>query len=136
VALPAQQAAATGRGKRTRDAAKRRYFGPIRSKSAENMVMRQPGFKMGAHALNPVLWYILWFALALALLCVVITMFLQDMARFNRREPLRIPFIGEAHPGDLTYPLALMELFGPYVTLGVAITFFLGLSVYLAVFAG
>jgi hypothetical protein len=86
--------------------------------------------------LNPMLWYILWFALALALLCVVIAMFLQDMARFQRRETLRIPFIGEAHPGDLTYPLALMELFGPYVTLGAAITFFLAFSVYLALFVG
>ena len=98
--------------------------------------MRQSGFRMGARTLNPVVWYILWFALALALLCVVFGMFMQDMARFHRREPLRIPFIGETQPGDLTYPLALMELFGPYVTVGVAITFFLGFSVYLAVFTG
>ena len=85
---------------------------------------------------HPMVWYSLWFALALALLCVVIAMFMHDMARFQRRETLRIPFIGEAHPGDLTYPLALMELFGPYVTLGVAVTCFLGFSVYLAVFSG
>ena len=82
------------------------------------------------------LWYVLWFAMALTLLCVVVAMFIQDMGRFQRRETLRIPFIGEAHPGDLTYPLALMELFGPYVTLGAAISFFLGLSIYLAMFTG
>ena len=82
------------------------------------------------------LWYSLWFALALALLSVVFAMFMQDIARFQRREAIRIPFIGEAHPGDLTYPLALLELFGPYVTLGVAITCLLGASVYLAVFSG
>lgn len=86
--------------------------------------------------MNPMLWYVLWFALALALLCVVVAMFVQDMARFQRRETLRIPFIGEAHPGDLTYPLALMELFSPYVTLGAAVAFFVGLSVYLSMFAG
>lgn len=103
---------------------------------AQNVVLRQPGFRMGAHTLNPVIWYTLWFALALALLCVVFGMFMQDIARFNRREPLRIPFIGETQPGDLTYPLALMELFGPYVTVGAALTFFLGFSVYLAVFTG
>jgi len=81
-------------------------------------------------------WYGLWFAIAVALLGVVVAMFIQDMGRLSRREPLRIPFIGEARPGDLTYPLAVMELFGPYLTLGTAITFFLGFSIYLAVFAG
>ncbi len=82
------------------------------------------------------LWYSLWFALAIALFGVVIAMFIQDIERLSRREPLRIPFIGVAHPGDLTYPLAVMELFGPYLTLGAAITFFLGFSVYLAIFTG
>jgi hypothetical protein len=82
------------------------------------------------------LFWALWFAIAVALIGVVFAMFKQDMARLSRGEPLRIPFIGEAHPGDLTYPLAVMELFGPYLTLCAAITFFLGLSVYLAVFTG
>ncbi len=86
--------------------------------------------------MNPVLWYILWFAIALALLCVVGAMFIQDMGRLQRREPLRIPFMGEAEPGDLTYPLALLELFGPYVTAGAAIVFFAGFALYLTVFAG
>ena len=63
-------------------------------------------------------------------------MFVHDMDRVNRREPLRIPFIGWAQPGDTTYPLAVVELFGPYVTLCAAIVFFAGFSVYLAAFAG
>lgn len=82
------------------------------------------------------LWYLLWLAFAIALLGVVAAMFLHDMGRLSRREPLRIPFIGEAHPGDLTYPLAVMELFGPYLTLVAAVTLFLGFSAYLAIFAG
>jgi hypothetical protein len=86
--------------------------------------------------LNLVLWYVLWLAFAVALLCVVLAMFVHDLGRLSRREPLRIPFIGDAHPGDLTYPLAVMELFGPYLTLAAAVTFFLGFSAYLAIFTG
>ena len=81
------------------------------------------------------LWYGVWFILAATMLSVVVAMFIQDMGRLSRREPLRIPFIGDAHPGDLTYPLAVMELFGPYLILCAAVTFFVGFSVYLAVFA-
>ena len=84
--------------------------------------------------MNPVLWYGLWFAISATLLCVVVAMFIHDMGRLSRREPLRIPFIGWAHPGDLTYPLAIIELFGPYVTLCAVVAFFAGLSVYIAAF--
>ena len=86
--------------------------------------------------MNPVLWYVLWFGIALTLLCVVGAMFIQDMGRLYRREPLRIPFMGDAEPGDLIYPLALMELFGPYVTVAAAIVFFTGFAMYLTIFAG
>ena len=86
--------------------------------------------------LNPVLWYFLWLAIAGLLSWMVMAMFMHDMARLNRREPLRIPFIGWAQPGDTTYPLAVVELFGPYVTLGAAVAFFAGFSVYLAAFTG
>lgn len=84
----------------------------------------------------PVLWYVLWLAVAVLLSWIVIAMFIHDMGRISRQEPLRIPFIGWAQPGDATYPLAVVELFGPYVTLCAAIVFFTGLSVYLAAFTG
>ena len=86
--------------------------------------------------MNPVLWYVGWFLVAAVLLCVVAAMFMHDMARLHRREPLRIPFIGWADPGDMTYPLAVIELFGPYVTLCAVIAFFLGFSAYIAAFGG
>jgi len=86
--------------------------------------------------LYPVLWYVLWLAVAALLSWIVIAMFMYDMGRINRREPLRIPFIGWAQPGDTTYPLAVVELFGPYVTLCAAIVFFAGFSVYLTAFTG
>lgn len=82
------------------------------------------------------IWYVLWLTIAGLLSWIVIAMFMHDMGRLSRREPLRIPFIGWAQPGDTTYPLAVIELFGPYVTLCGAIVFFAGLSVYLAAFAG
>lgn len=91
---------------------------------------------MGANALNPVLWYLVWFVAATLLACVVLAMFIHDMGRLSRREPLRIPFVGWAEPGELTYPLAVVELFGPYVTLCAVIVFFAGFSVYLAAFTG
>jgi len=86
--------------------------------------------------LNAVLWYVLWLAIAGLMSWIVIAMFVHDIGRLSRREPLRIPFIGWANPGDTTYPLAIMELFGPYLTLGAAVVFFAGFSVYLAAFAG
>ena len=86
--------------------------------------------------MSAVLWYVLWFVVAVALLGVVLAMFVHDVGRLSRREPLKIPFIGEARPGDATYPLAVMELFGPYLTLCTAIAFIVGFSVYVAVFAG
>lgn len=82
------------------------------------------------------IWYIVWSLIAAAMLWLVGAMFFHDIARLNRREPLRIPFIGWADPGDLTYPLAVLELFGPYVTLGAAITFMMGFSAWLAAFGG
>lgn len=86
--------------------------------------------------MNPVLWYVLWLAIAMTFFFVVGGMFVQDMGRFLRGEPLRIPFVGEAQPGDLTYPLALMELFGPYVTVAAVTAFFVASAVYLTAFAG
>jgi len=89
---------------------------------------------MGAKAMNPLLWYGSWLVLAAVLLGIVLAMFLQDVKRVSNQEPLRIPFIGEAHPDDLTYPLALVELFGPYVTLCAVIAFFFGFGLYLSIF--
>ena len=86
--------------------------------------------------MSPVLWYLVWLTVAVLLSCVVAAMFVHDMGRLSRREPLRIPFVGWAQPGDMTYPLAIVELFGPYVTLCGAIVFFAGFSVYLAAFTG
>ena len=84
--------------------------------------------------MNQLLWYGSWLVFAAVLLGIVLAMFLQDLKRVSDEEPLRIPFIGEASPGDLTYPLALIELFGPYVTLGAAIAFFFGVGLYLSIF--
>ncbi|HEX5279159.1 MAG TPA: hypothetical protein VFW28_03680 [Micropepsaceae bacterium] len=86
--------------------------------------------------MDPMLWYGLWLAISGLLSWIVFAMFRTDMARLSRREPLRIPFIGWAQPGDTTYPLAIVELFGPYVTLCAAVVFFAGFSVYLAAFTG
>ena len=89
---------------------------------------------MGAKAMTPLLWYGSWLVLAAVLLGIVLAMFLQDVKRVSNQEPLRIPFIGEAHPDDLTYPLALVELFCPYVTLCAVIAFFFGFGLYLSIF--
>ena len=84
--------------------------------------------------MNQLLWYGSWLVLAAVLLGIILAMFLQDVKRVSDEEPLRIPFIGEARPGDLTYPLAVIELFGPYVTLCVAVAFFFGVGLYLSIF--
>jgi hypothetical protein len=90
----------------------------------------------GTDLVNLVLWYVFWVVLAISLLGVVAKMLMHDLGRISRRETLRIPFIGEARPGDVTYPLALIELFGPYLTLGAAATVLIGFTVYVTMFAG
>jgi hypothetical protein len=89
---------------------------------------------MGAKAMGQLIWYGSWVGLAAVLLGVVSAMFVQDLKRVSDQEPLRIPFVGEARPGDLTYPLALMELFGPYLALCAAVAFFFGFALYLSIF--
>jgi hypothetical protein len=84
--------------------------------------------------MNQLFWYGSWLVLAAVLLGIILAMFVQDLKRVSDEEPLRIPFIGEARPGDLTYPLALIELFGPYVTLCAVVAFFLGAGLYLSIF--
>jgi hypothetical protein len=130
-----QQAALPCVSQRTRDVLgrglpPRRADQPL--EIAANMVIGA-GYH-GAKAMNQLLWYGSWLVFAAVLLGIVLAMFLQDLKRVSDEEPLRIPFIGEASPGDLTYPLALIELFGPYVTLGAAIAFFFGVGLYLSIF--
>ncbi len=108
-----QQAAASRLRKRTRDAAKRRYSGPPDRNGGKNVLMRQPGFRLG-QALESG-------ALVHSVVCFGSWRFFLSWAACSSRtwrasiagEPLRIPFIGETQPGDLTYPLALMELLAP-----------------------
>ena len=136
VALRVQQAAPACLSQRTRDVLvrglpPRRADQPL--ETAAKYGNRGAGY-YGAKAMNQLLWYGSWLVFAAVLLGIVLAMFLQDLKRVSDEEPLRIPFIGEASPGDLTYPLALIELFGPYVTLGAAIAFFFGVGLYLSIF--
>jgi hypothetical protein len=62
-----------------------------------------------------------WLLLAAGLTCIVLNMFLHDVQRFMRREPLRMLLWGEVDARHPFYLFAVLDFFAPYALLFVAL---------------
>jgi NADH:ubiquinone oxidoreductase subunit 6 (subunit J) len=56
-----------------------------------------------------------WTLLAFVLLAVIVTMFVQDVGRVRRGEPINRWFQSPVYPDSPFYTALLIRVFGPYV---------------------
>ena len=55
-----------------------------------------------------------WLILIPVLLSIVIWMFIRDLRRVRRREPIKFWFLDEIRPGDMLYDFAVFKIMLPY----------------------
>ena len=73
-----------------------------------------------------------WVLLLLVLSAAAITaMFVRNLRRVWRGEPIRSPFVGSIYPGDPAYGLALLKRFALYMILFMVLIFVGSLAIFL-----
>jgi hypothetical protein len=79
-------------------------------------------------------WDIIWLGLVSSipvLFVVLLTMFVRDVRRVRRGEPIKFWFLREIHPGEPLYFIATFHILAPYFTFFSILIFFMGLITYL-----